>query len=96
MVPHRFRRRGRWLWARTIGSTLVGEGLDSLVFMSIAFVGTIPFDGLASAVVTQWLFKVAYEVIATPLTYGVVAWLKQKEGMDVYDRATNFSPVVFE
>jgi uncharacterized integral membrane protein (TIGR00697 family) len=87
--------RGRWLWTRTIGSTLVGEGLDSFVFMSIAFVGTIPFDGLASAMVTQWLFKVAYEVLATPLTYAIVAWLKRQEGLDVYDERTNFSPVVF-
>jgi queuosine precursor transporter len=88
--------RGRWLWTRTIGSTLVGEGLDSLVFISIAFIGTIPFDGLASAIVTQWLFKVAYEVIATPLTYAVVTWLKKTEGMDVYDRETNFSPLALD
>jgi len=85
--------RGRWLWTRTIGSTLVGEGLDSLVFMTIAFVGTIPFDGLASAVVTQWLFKVVYEILATPLTYAAVTWLKQKEELDVYDGKTNFNPV---
>lgn len=85
--------RGRWLWTRTIGSTLIGEGLDSLMFMSVAFVGTIPFDGLANAVVTQWLFKVAYEVLATPLTYAVVMWLKQKEGVDVYDEQTNFNPL---
>lgn len=86
--------RGRWLWTRTIGSTLVGEGLDSLVFMSVAFVGTIPAEGLLSAIVTQWLFKVAYEVIATPLTYAIVAWLKKKEGMDVYDERTNFNPLI--
>ena len=85
---------GRWLWTRTIGSTLVGEGLDSLVFMSIAFVGTIPGDGLASAIMTQWLFKVAYEVAATPLTYAVVTWLKRKEALDVYDERTNFNPIV--
>lgn len=86
--------RGRWLWTRTIGSTLIGQGLDSLVFMTVAFIGTIPLDGLASAVVTQWLFKVAYEVLATPLTYAVVTWLKRKEGIDVYDGKTNFSPFV--
>jgi uncharacterized integral membrane protein (TIGR00697 family) len=86
--------RGRWLWTRTIGSTLVGEGLDSLVFISIAFAGVIPFDGLASAIVTQWLFKTGYEVVATPLTYAAVTWLKRTEGIDVYDRKTNFSPLV--
>ena len=85
---------GRWLWTRTIGSTLVGEGLDSLVFMSIAFVGAIPGDGLASAIMTQWLFKVAYEVAATPLTYAVVTWLKRKEALDVYDERANFNPIV--
>jgi uncharacterized integral membrane protein (TIGR00697 family) len=86
--------RGRWLWTRTIGSTLIGEGLDSLVFITIAFVGTIPANGLASAIVTQWLFKTGYEVIATPLTYAVVTWLKRVEGMDVYDEKTNFSPLI--
>jgi len=86
--------QGRWLWTRTIGSTLIGEGLDSLVFMTIAFVGTIPAEGLANAIVTQWLFKVVYEVAATPLTYAVVTWLKRKEGLDVYDEKTDFSPLV--
>ncbi len=85
--------KGRWLWTRTIGSTLVGEGLDSLVFISIAFIGVIPFDGLANAIVTQWLFKTGYEVLATPLTYAIVTWLKRAERMDVYDRETNFSPL---
>lgn len=85
--------RGRWLWTRTIGSTFVGQGLDSLVFMTVAFVGTIPLDGMANAIVTQWLFKVTYEVLATPLTYAAVTWLKRKEGMDVYDEGTNFNPL---
>lgn len=86
--------RGRWLWTRTIGSTFIGQGLDSLVFMTVAFVGTIPFDGLANAIVTQWLFKVAYEVLATPLTYALVTWLKRQEGLDVYDERTDFNPLV--
>ncbi len=84
---------GRWLWLRTISSTLVGQGLDSTVFMTVAFVGTIPADGLANAVVTQWLFKTAYEMLATPLTYGIVNFLKKQEGLDVYDRETNFNPL---
>lgn len=88
--------KGRWLWTRTIGSTLVGEGLDSLVFMSIAFFGTIPLSGLANAIVTQWLFKTAYETIATPITYLIVNWLKRVEGIDIYDKATNFNPLKFE
>ncbi len=85
--------QGRWLWTRTIGSTLVGEGLDSLVFISLAFAGTIPPDSLLSAIITQWLFKTAYEIAATPLTYLIVGWLKAKEGIDVYDYQTDFNPV---
>lgn len=87
---------GRWLWTRTIGSTLVGEGLDSLVFITVAFVGAIPPGGLATAIVTQWLFKVAYEVLATPFTYVVITWLKQVEGIDPFDRHTNFNPIAFQ
>jgi uncharacterized PurR-regulated membrane protein YhhQ (DUF165 family) len=86
--------RGRWLWTRTISSTLVGEGLDSLVFITLAFAGTIPLAGLASAIVTQWLAKSAYEAIATPLTYKVVNFLKRREGVDVYDYDTRFNPLV--
>jgi len=86
---------GRWLWVRTIGSTLVGQGLDSLVFMTLAFIGTIPLAVLSGAIVVQWLFKSAYEAIVTPLTYGVVNFLKQKEGIDVFDEDTRFNPFVF-
>ena len=85
---------GRWLWLRTILSTLIGEGLDSAVFMTIAFAGTIPNDGLLNAVITQWLFKTAYETIATPLTYVAVNFLKRQEGLDVYDRDTDFNPLI--
>ena len=84
---------GRWLWSRTIGSTLVGQGLDSLVFILLAFAGTIPLGVMISAVVAQWLVKSAYEVLATPLTYAVVKRLKRTEGVDVYDRDTNFNPL---
>ena len=86
--------KGRWLWTRTVGSTLVGEGLDSLVFMTLAFAGTIPITGLASAIVTQWLAKSAYEAAATPLTYAAVNFLKRREGIDVYDYDTPFNPLL--
>jgi queuosine precursor transporter len=86
--------RGRWLWTRTIGSTLVGQGLDSLVFITLAFVGTIPLGGLAGAIVTQWLAKSIYEAAATPLTYAVVNFLKRQEGLDVYDYETRFNPLL--
>ncbi|HEX2097681.1 MAG TPA: queuosine precursor transporter [Rubrobacteraceae bacterium] len=84
---------GRFLWSRTIGSTLVGQGLDSLVFIILAFAGTIPASALLAAVLTQWLFKSAYEALATPITYFVVNRLKRAEGIDVYDRDTSFSPL---
>jgi uncharacterized integral membrane protein (TIGR00697 family) len=86
---------GRWLWSRTIGSTIVGEGLDSLIFISIAFWGMIPAAGMISAIVTQWLFKVAYEALATPITYAVVGFLRRREGVDVVDREGTLSPLPF-
>lgn len=85
--------RGRWLWTRTIGSTIVGEGLDSLVFISLAFAGIMDTNALTLAILTQWLFKVGYETAATPLTYLVVGYLKRSEGLDAYDRDTNFNPL---
>jgi len=83
---------GRWLWTRTISSTLIGQGLDSLVFVTLAFWGTIPAAGLVSAIVAQWLFKSVYEIIATPFTYAAVNALKRREGIDVYDYDTRFNP----
>lgn len=84
---------GRWLWSRTIGSTLVGQGLDSMVFVLVAFLGTIPLTAIFAAIVAQWLFKSIYEAAATPLTYLVVNALKRREGVDVYDRDTDFNPL---
>jgi len=84
--------RGRWLWTRTIGSTLVGQGLDSAIFITLAFIGTMPISVLGAAVVTQWLVKSVYETAATPLTYGAVIFLKNKEGLDTYDYHTGFNP----
>ncbi len=86
--------KGRWLWTRTIGSTLVGEGLDTLIFILIAFVGTLPTSALFQAILTQWIFKVLYEVVATPFTYWIVGFLKRREGLDTYDYSTNFSPIL--
>lgn len=84
---------GRWLWTRTVGSTIVGQGLDSLVFVVLAFAGFVPTAALPGIVLAQWLVKVAYEAAATPLTYLVVGWLKSREQMDVYDRDTDFHPL---
>ncbi len=87
------RTQGRFLWLRTISSTILGEGADSAVFITLAFYGIFPAGGLIQAILSQWLFKVAYETLATPLTYLIVNALKRAEGVDTYDVDTNFSPV---
>ncbi len=92
MAKMKIATRGRWLWARTIASTLAGQGLDSAIFITLAFAGAIPIDGMISAVITQWLMKSAYEAAATPLTYLAVNFLKQQERSDVYDNETRFNP----
>jgi hypothetical protein len=84
---------GKQLWLRTIGSTLVGQLADSGLFIFIAFVGILPGAILGQTILTQWLFKSAYEALATPLTYLVVNFLKRAENEDYYDRDTHFNPV---
>ena len=83
---------GRWLWMRTISSTLVGQLADSALFITVAFVGIVPTPALGRLIVTQWLFKSAFEAAATPLTYAVVNFLKRTEQVDHYDRGTDFNP----
>lgn len=83
---------GRFLWTRTIGSTLVGEGLDSAIFITLAFGGREGFD-IVQMIWQQWLFKVLFEGLATPVTYVVVAALKRLEGIDAYDRGLDLNPV---
>ena len=82
--------RGRFLWSRTIGSTVVGEGLDSLVFVTLAFAGT--GAPLVDPILTTWVIKVLYETAATPLTYAIVTYLKRREGVDAYDAGIDFNP----
>ena len=84
---------GRWLWIRTIGSTVVGQGLDSVVFVTLAFTGSVPAAALAGIVGAQWAVKVVYEAAATPLTYGAVGWLKSREQIDTFDYDTDFNPL---
>lgn len=84
---------GRMLWVRTIGSTIVGQGLDSVVFITLAFAGTLAGSNLTELILTQWIVKVLYETAATPLTYLVVAYVKQKEGIDTFDRQVSFNPL---
>ena len=83
---------GRHLWTRTIGSTFVGQGVDSLIFYPLAFYGVWDNGTLLVVLLTQWALKVGWEVLLTPFTYAVVGWLKRREGIDVYDEGTNFTP----
>jgi uncharacterized integral membrane protein (TIGR00697 family) len=83
---------GRWLWTRTISSTVVGQFVDTGIFILIAFGGVIPNDQLRSVFIDAWLVKVAYEVIATPLTYKIVNFLKRVDRSDYYDHQTSFNP----
>jgi uncharacterized integral membrane protein (TIGR00697 family) len=84
--------QGRMLWTRTIGSTIFGQGVDSLIFYPLAFLGVWTNAQVVTVMITNWLLKVAWEAILTPLTYLVVGWLKRREGIDVYDEGTDFTP----
>jgi len=85
---------GRLLWTRTIGSTVIGQGLDSVIFYPLAFYGMAgwPPEQLWQVVISQWLIKTAWEALLTPVTYLVVGYLKRREGVEVFDTATDFSP----
>ena len=84
--------KGKWLWTRTIGSTVVGELVDSTIFILIAFFGILPNSLLFTLIVSNYLFKTAVEVLFTPITYKVVSFLKRKENEDYYDINTDFNP----
>ena len=84
--------RGRYLWTRTIGSTVVGQAVDTTVVMFAAFYGTRPVSVILSLIVSGYVIKVVYETLMTPVTYAVVNWLKRAEGVDYFDYETNFNP----
>jgi len=86
--------QGKRLWMRFWGSTVVGEGIDSLIFYPLAFYGMMdwPVSALGKVMLSQFVLKVGWEVLLTPVTYAVVGWLKRREGVDVYDVGTNFTP----
>lgn len=85
---------GRHLWTRTIGSTIAGQGVDSLIFYPLAFWGAAGWsnDLVIKVLLTQWALKVAWEALLTPVTYAVIGALKRREGLDVYDERTDFTP----
>ena len=83
---------GRWLWTRTIGSTVAGQGMDSLIFYPLAFLGVWETSQVVTVMITNWVLKVSWEAALTPVTYAVVGFLKRREGLDLYDEGTNFTP----
>jgi uncharacterized integral membrane protein (TIGR00697 family) len=92
MAKMKLLTNGRYLWTRTVGSTIVGQLVDTGLFFAIAFYGIWPNEQLLAVVVTQYLFKTIWEIIITPVTVRVIGFLKKAEGEDYYDRDTNFTP----
>ena len=84
--------QGRHLWTRTIGSTIFGQAVDSAIFYPVAFLGVWETEAVIAVMFTNWGLKVLWEAVLTPVTYGVVGWIKAREGVDVYDTGTEFSP----
>lgn len=84
--------RGKYLWTRTVGSTVVGQAVDTILVITLLFAGTQTVATMISLIVSGYLFKVVYEVLATPLTYRIVGYLKRSEGIDTFDVHTNFNP----
>ncbi len=92
MAKMKLLTKGRWLWTRTVGSTVIGQLVDSLLFTVVGFAGLWSGSLMLSVIAGNYLFKVAYEALATPITYAVVGFLKKAEETDAYDRDTNFNP----
>ena len=84
--------KGRHLWTRTIGSTVVGQAVDSVIFYPLAFAGVWSTSQVVTVMFTNWALKVLWEALLTPVTYAVVGWLKRHEGVDIFDNGTDFSP----
>ena len=84
--------RGKHLWTRTIGSTVFGQAVDSVIFYPLAFLGVWSTSQVLTVMLTNWALKVSWEAVLTPVTYAVVGWLKRHEGVDIFDRNTDFTP----
>jgi hypothetical protein len=95
MAKMKLLTKGKMLWTRTVSSTIVGQAVDTTLVVVITFAGTYSAHTLLQIIVVGWFLKVSYEVLATPLTYAVVGWLKRAEGVDTFDAHTNFSPFKF-
>jgi hypothetical protein len=92
MAKMKLLTKGRYLWTRTVGSTVAGQAVDTIVVMVLAFGGSLSTGLIANLIVSAYLGKVLYEVAATPVTYWIVNSLKRREGVDVFDTNTDFNP----
>ncbi len=92
LAKMKIKTKGRWLWTRTIGSTIVAQALDAAIFIPLVYIGRFDLSFIVMASLTHWLAKVGYETMATPFTYAVVNYLKKKEATDTYDYETKFNP----
>lgn len=92
MAKMKIATQGKHLWTRTIGSTFFGQGVDSLIFYPLAFLGVWTTANVLTVMATNWALKVVWEALLTPVTYAVVGFLKRREGVDVFDEGTNFTP----
>lgn len=84
--------KGKYLWLRTIGSTLIGELFDTLIFITVAFAGLLPVSLIITLIISNYIFKTAVEILFTPVTYKIVNWLKRNENENYFDYQTNFNP----
>jgi uncharacterized integral membrane protein (TIGR00697 family) len=87
--------KGKWLFARTIGSTIVGEAIDTIIFVTVAFLGVYDNKLVFLIIISNYIFKVSLEIIFTPITYAIVRFLKRAEKIDWFDYGTNFNPFIF-
>ncbi|MCX6001875.1 MAG: queuosine precursor transporter [Chloroflexi bacterium] len=93
MAKMKLLTKGKWLWMRTIGSTIAGEGVDTVIVLGVSFAGVLSPEVIITMIFWHWLLKTAYEALATPLTYFLVGYLKKAEKLDTYDYGTNFNPL---
>jgi uncharacterized integral membrane protein (TIGR00697 family) len=98
MAKMKIMTKGKYLWSRTIGSTVAGEAIDSILFYPLAFYnsGVIPNDKLILVVIAQFIAKTSIEILFTPAIYKIIAFLKKKENLDHFDTHTNFNPFIFK
>ncbi len=92
MSKLKIRTKGKFLWVRTIGSTLVGEGIDTAIFCMVAFYGVLPNELLISIIISNYIFKSGVEILFTPITYAIIGFLKKREQVDVYDTGISYNP----